>query len=229
LIVCLIASHAVAAESPSQSFSPEAWRRAADRHVSDWSRETMVHEFVTIVPESRLLGMKREAIAALLGEPGLSDEYFYPGSGPQGRFDIYRLSAKNNPSLRIDYGLDNTVSGVLLESSACVCEICGSDNAVTRKTFERTLLQPTGETPTTRPTIAQVETLLGSAGKSDVMRNVVGGQAWANYTDVWRVAGEANRYFIASGHIVARDWKSVAEAPADEFSIITMWPDCLPS
>ncbi len=213
--------------SRAAEFSADAWRRAVDPASRSWSRESIVRDFATVVPESRLIGMTRAEILALLGEPGLSERYYYySGAGPQGRVDFYRLSAANNPSFRLDYAEDDKVKSVLLEASPCVCALCNSESRVSRAVLERTLL---ASSSTTQPasSMAEIEKLIGAAGKSDVTKNTVGGQLWANYSEVWRLSDDPNGYFIASGHIAARNWTSLAEAPAYDLVLVSAWPNCL--
>src|SRR5579862_3112435 len=90
VIGLLTAALTIAAEPSHQSFSSKAWRDAVDKGKADWSREDMIREFVTIVPESKLIGKGRGQIIALFGEPGFSTVSYYPGGSPPNRVDIYR-------------------------------------------------------------------------------------------------------------------------------------------
>jgi hypothetical protein len=68
--------------------------------------------------------MSRAEIIHSLGEPGVSQQIYYPGTGLQARIDFYRLSAKNDDAFRVDYDAKDKVTGNSIEARSCACELC---------------------------------------------------------------------------------------------------------
>jgi hypothetical protein len=61
--------------------------------------------------------MTREELRRRLGAPGIAEAIYFPGEGPQGGIDFYRLSAKNEDSFRVDYDAEGKVTGNVIEAS----------------------------------------------------------------------------------------------------------------
>jgi hypothetical protein len=106
LLLSIGAAIAAVAYGGHTTFSPAAWRQAPDSIFPFWSREGLLHQFAA---KTVLVGLERARVTALLGPPGKTFELFYPASGPVGSSDIYRLSARNDRSFRIGYGVDGKV------------------------------------------------------------------------------------------------------------------------
>jgi len=120
LVLLISCTSGSAADTPS-GFSPEAWRRAADPRSGDWSREPLLRQFAQ---STHIDGMSRAEIIHSLGEPGVSQQIYYPGTGLQARIDFYRLSAKNDDAFRVDYDAKDKVTGNSIEARSCACELC---------------------------------------------------------------------------------------------------------
>jgi hypothetical protein len=96
LLVLVISCTSGSAAETLSGFSPEAWRKAVGRQSDNWSREPLLRQFAG---SADIRAMSRAEIIRSLGEPGVTEQIYYPGEGPHGRIDFYRLSAKNDDSL----------------------------------------------------------------------------------------------------------------------------------
>jgi hypothetical protein len=211
------------------SFSALAWRNASNRDPQNWSRVPLLAGLPRL---EQLQQQDRSTIVARLGMPGNSDEMYAPGMGRYARLDIYRLSAKDDRVLRLDYDAQDRLESDETEASSCGCPLCSkapSDTraAVAMAVLARTLLAASGLHPAVM-TKSRLEDLLGHPGRPYAMVNQVGGQAWEDYGEVWRIAGPSERFFIASGHIAVRDWEQQkdAELHMASYAIITVGPNC---
>ena len=211
------------------SFSALAWRNAPNQDPQDWSRESLLAGLPSL---EQMQQQARATIIARLGMPGISYELYTPGMGRQARLDIYRLSAKNDRVFRIDYDAKDRLKSDEVESSSCGCPLCSQVPAdtnaiVAMRVLARTALMGSGPYPavTTR---RQVEVLLGHAGQPHSVIEQIGGQAWVDYSDIWRIAGAGERFFIASGYVTVRDreTREDAELPITSYAIATVGPDC---
>ena len=211
------------------AFSASAWRDAPSRDPRNWSREPLLAGLPGL---AQMQTQDRAAIIARLGMPGNSDELYTPGMGRQSRLDIYRLSARNDRVFRIDYDAKDRLKSDAVEASACGCPLCSEVPAkagatLAMDTLAHSVLTGSGDvaTPATK---SQVERLLGHGGHSYAAIHQAGGQAWAGYGEVWRIAGPGERFFIASGDVTARDRaaRPDAQLPITGYAIITVGPDC---
>ena len=216
-------------EASFGSFSALAWRNSPRLDPQNWSRKSLLAGLPKL---EQLRQQDRATIIAHLGLPGNSDELYAPGMGRQGRLDIYRLSAKNDRVLRLDYDAQDRIESDEIEASSCGCPRCSEalpdERAmVTMDVLARTVLTGGGLYPTVM-TKGRVEGLLGHAGQSYAMIEQVGGQAWTDYGETWRITGAAERFFIASGDVTVRDHaaRQDDQLPITDYAIITVGPDC---
>jgi hypothetical protein len=112
LLLALV-STPIRAEDPAP-FSLEAWQQAADSKAPEWSRRDLLDQFAAT---TTINGMTREELRRRLGAPGIAEAIYFPGEGPQGGIDFYRLSAKNEDSFRVDYDAEGKVTGNVIEAS----------------------------------------------------------------------------------------------------------------
>jgi hypothetical protein len=222
-------SQASANNASFGSFSALAWRNAPSQDPQNWSRESLLAGLPTL---EQLRQQDRATIIARLGLPGNSDELYTPGMGRHARLDIYRLSAKDNRVLRLDYDAQDRLESDETEATSCGCPACSKAPSdpravVAMAVLARTVLKGGGFNPTVI-TKGRVEGLLGHAGGPYATVEQVGGQAWADYGEIWRIAGSGERFFIASGYITVRDREQQkdSELPITSYAIITVGPNC---
>lgn len=230
--VVLILSGMVSARASDAvfaAFSVSAWRNAPNQDPLNWSREQLLATLPTL---EQMQQRDRDAIIAALGMPGNSDELYTPGMGRRGRLDIYPLSAKNDRVLRIDYDAKDRFKSDAIEASACGCPRCSevprnASAKLAMKTLANTVLTGNGDFATAT-TKGHVEGLLGQAGWSFSAIQQVGGQAWANYGEIWRIAGASERFFMANGGVTARDRGALQDAqlPITDYAIVTVGLNC---
>ena len=134
LLLALV-STPIHAEDPAP-FSLEAWQQAADSKAPEWSRRDLLDQFAAT---TTINGMTREELRRRLGAPGIAEAIYFPGEGPQGGIDFYRLSAKNEDSFRVDYDAEGKVTGNVIEASPCVCTICKDASPATASVAAATL------------------------------------------------------------------------------------------
>jgi len=227
LVLLILCTSGSAAETQS-GFSPEAWRKAADSRSDTWSRETLLRQFAG---GTDISAMSRAEIIHWLGEPGVTQQIYDPGEGPQGRIDFYRLSAKNDHSFRIDYDAKDKVSVNFIEASPCTCELCelaGADaGSVRMEALEGSLLKedPGGQQSIT---MSGLERRVGIPGKHHTAEARIGGQMWAIYSAVWRVAEQPRSFLIVSGTAPRREQREFDQVRVENFALIEAWPGCLP-
>jgi len=231
MLVLFEFSPTIANDALFSSFSAPAWRSAPNRDPQNWSRESLLAGLPTL---EQLRQQDRFTIIARLGMPGNSDELYTPGMGRNARLDIYRLSAKDDRVLRLDYDAEDRLESDETETSSCGCPLCSrappdARAVVAMPLLARTVLKAGGPYPAVM-TEGRVEDLLGHPGRSYATVNQVGGQAWADYGEVWRIAGSSDRFFIASGNITVREreQKKDTELPINSYAIVTVGPDCPP-
>lgn len=217
---------------PRKNVPPEILWKIAPGMGDYWNRE---QHLPAIFAKRRLEDMSRRDVLRLLGQPGYS-AVIYPGNT---RIDIYRLSAKNDRSYRIDYEPDSKyvddgkAHGNVIESGPCSCPTCATDApSVLMETVHKTGLLNLENDATVPPNLkmSTLETQLGS-GRIRSSRNMAGGMVWFNYSETWRIEkdGSPSQYFLADGHVPWRD------APNDDisgqhvggWSVITFSPNCL--
>jgi hypothetical protein len=229
LLVLSGISPASANEASFDSFSALSWRNAPSQDPQNWSRESLLAGLPKL---EQLRQQDRATIIARLGLPGNSDELYTPGMGRHARLDIYRLSAKNDRVLRLDYDAQDRIESDEIEASSCGCPRCSealpdARAMVTIDALARTVLKEAGPYPIVM-TKGQVENLLGHAGRSYAMIEQVGGQAWTDYGETWRITGAAQRFFIASGELTVRDRaaRQDGQLPITDYAIVTVGPNC---
>jgi hypothetical protein len=219
----------IANDSAFDSFSASAWRNAPNRDPQNWSRESLLAGLPKL---EQIRQQDRATIIARLGLPGNSDELYTPGMGRQGRLDIYRLSAKNDHVFRIDYDAKDRLESDEIEVNSCGCPRCSEAPPEARATVAMDLLARTvltgSDVVATATTKGEVEAMLGHAGQSYAAIQQVGGQAWTDYGEIWRIAGAGERFFIASGDVTTRDraTRQDAQLPITDYAIVTVGPDC---
>lgn len=228
LLLAIIAAIAAVAHDGHGTFSPAAWRQAADSHFPFWSREGLLDQFAA---KTELVGLERARVTALLGPPGKSFELFYPASGPVGVTDIYRLSARNDRSFRIDYGVDGKVIKDFVDATPCECRGCAElpttpDLVMPIEALNNFLAEDRTQGARTQLTVAGLEAALGRPGRR-ATATVTRGQVWVEFVDAWRIAGENDRFFFADGHEPLRSWKSFEDAIVMSYAVVTMRPQCL--
>lgn len=228
---------ASAAESKS-GFSPQAWR-SAPHTPGDWSREALAEKFTN----DGVHGMERERAIALLGEPGYLQVY-YDWAGPLS-FATYRLNAKNDHTLKIEYNSDNKVNSAEIAAESCRCDECGDQPPpVPSSAVDDVVVKEAPRRGQKLLSIAQFEGLLGRTGKRSFKLAKAtplgrGGGADSNadeetevrYRDVWRIDGGApNRFLAAYGSVRRRDVnpQAIGNVLLHTYTIITMQPECLP-
>jgi hypothetical protein len=212
LLNCLALSWAA---GPDHASLRDAWLQAPESQGAHWNRVSLLDRLVAGV---RMEGMPRAKVLDLLGPPGYSAE-MYPGDT---RIDVYRLSAANHRSLRLDYQADSTLIGDSIEDDPCDCDSCTSGAPMLPAAALRKELSTT-------QTMSGIEQSLGRPGDLHVTRESVGGQAWLAYSETWRVAGAPHRFLIVSGNVPARTAPTgvVADKPAGSWAVVTFAPACL--
>ncbi len=181
--------------------------------------------------ETNIDGLAREEVVRLLGEPGMTNEIFYPGKGFQGRIDFYRLSAKNEDSFRIDYDASDKVSGNTIEAKPCSCATCAAATASSElKTdaLRSSVLAPAPDGEDATRSFAALGALVGAPGTRSTTEVRIGSQTWSVYSETWRVANEAHRFFTATGRAPLRQQQPFDEASIGDYALIGNWPECLP-
>ena len=225
LLVCgVLEMLACSAASPVGLSPRDAWLSAPKLQGARWNREK---ELDRLVAGRNLAGKTRAEMVREFGEPGYS-WLDYPGGS---RIEEYRLSAKNDTAFRVDYDEDGKVHEDSIESSGCVCLLCKADApAVPMGVVQGSGLLKKGDgyVPSGL-TMAQVEGKLGSRGRVETSRNVMGGQVWFGYSETWRIGDRPGEWFEADGHVSWRNAPddSVGKQPVESWSVMTFAPDCL--
>ena len=210
------------------AFSARAWRNAPNQDPQNWSREPLLDGFPKL---EQMRQQDRATIIARLGTPGTSYDLYLPGAGRNARIDLYRLSAKNDRVLSINYDANDRLELDAVEAGSCGCRLCSEAPPdpraiVPMDVLARTVL--TGSDVSATVTKGRVERLLGHGGRPYATTSTDGGQAWADYSEIWRIAGAGERYFIASGQLPVRDreTRQDAQLPITSYAIATVGPDC---
>src|SRR5580658_1164632 len=203
------------------AFSAQAWRNAPNQDPQNWSRESLLDGFPKL---EQMRQQDRATIIARLGTPGTSYDLYVPGAGRNARIDLYRLSAKNDRVLSINYDANDRLELDAVEAGSCGCRLCSEASPdaraiVAMDVLARTVL--TGSDVPAMVTKGRVESLLGHRGRPYATTSTAGGQAWADYSEIWRIAGAGERFFIASGQLPVRDreTRQDAELPITSFAI----------
>ena len=219
---------ACAKDRAFDSFPTSAWLSAPGPNRENWSRESLLASLPT---SEQLQQRDRTSITAHLGMPGSSAELYSPGKGRHARIDNYRLSAKSDRSLRINYDGEDRFENYAVDDSSCGCPMCSHAASDPRAMVPmddllRTVLNATdGAGATTK---GKVDRLLGHTGQPYAATQQIGGRAWTGYGEIWPIAGAGERFFIASGELTVRDreTRQDVELPITSFSVLTIGPDC---
>jgi hypothetical protein len=228
LIVLLISCAGGLAAETLSGFSTEAWQKAVDPRSDTWSREPLLRQFAGSHDIRR---MSRAEIEHWLGEPGVTQHIYSPGEGFRHRIDFYRLSAKNEDSFRIEYDAKDNVSADFIEPRSCVCELCelvrAAAGSVQMEALENTILKedPSGQQSIT---MSELERRLGIPGKHHTAEARIGGQMWAIYSALWRVAEQPRSFLIVSGTAPLREQREFDQVRVENFAFVEAWPGCLP-
>ena len=217
------------AEDSPGAATLETWQRAADPHSKTWSREAMLDGLLNGV---KIETLDRQRVLALLGPPGFASESYYPGQGLSGRLDLYRLSAKNGRSFRVNYRPSGQVETASTDATPCVCPLCrdlsGNTDIIIEDAVVTDLLTVqlvSADHQTIK--LAELEQLVGHVGKRSLDNRTIGGQAWVNYNVAWRISGGGGEHFlVAGGHITSRDWDTFEEARIQSYDLITLTAEC---
>jgi hypothetical protein len=214
--------------SAEVKFSPQAWRRAADPKSPGWSRQGLLSSFYQ---QYRLHGLARTKVIELLGEAAIAYE-LYPGSDQRERIDIYRLSAKNNESFRVEYNASDKVSSAFVDKRSCRADAFAgtepiTDRILSLEALEKALLKPYREEQILNMPISQLETLIGKSNKSWTQKSHAGGRMWVNDNYVWRLSADGRRVFTANSHVPVGN-REQSDARVRSYAIVSMGPDCLP-
>jgi hypothetical protein len=230
ILTLLITSAPTSAKDESfGSFSTQIWRSAPNQDPQNWSREPLLAGLPGL---GQMRQIDRATIIAQLGPPGISDELYTPGAGRHARLDIYRLSAKNDRILRIDYDTKDRFEGDDVETGPCGCPACiaalPDTQAIVRMDILARAVLKRRNTNTTAITKGRLDQLVGHAGRPRLTTEQAGGQAWTDYSEIWRIAGPNERYFLASGQVPARDraTQQDSEFPITSYALVTVGPDC---
>ena len=205
----------------------DKWLRAANQKSKSWSREALL---------SPTLGQTkietREQAIALLGLPNFSADGYDPGRGLTNRLDLYRLSAKDDVSFRLDYEPSGKIRDEAKESTPHFCPTCrdvanSSDPALPAQTVS-SFLKALENPASSRPMLSDAEHSFGRSGLKKVNLDVmVGGRPWANYSVIWRVADAGHRFVMATGHLLMRDYSAANDLPIDSYDLVTVTDECL--
>jgi hypothetical protein len=229
LLVLVVARTSGGAAETLGRFSPEAWRNAASQQSDDWSREPLLKQFAA---GTDIRAMPRAEVIHWLGAPGVSQQIYSPGEGARGRIDVYRLSAKNDDSFRIDYDDGDKVTANAIEPRACACELCALTRAdaasLPVEMLEGSVLKKDPDGLRKSVTLAEVEKNLGRPGQHHSEDARIGGRMWEISTALWHVSGNPRRFFIASGTVPTTDRKEFDQVLVENFALVEAWPECLP-
>ncbi len=223
-ILLLCAPTLTRGDAPRQ-FTPEAWRAAADPKSPDWSRKDLLQQ---LAATHSIIGMSRQELIQLLGDPGMSQQTAFPGSMlPGGRMDFWRLSARNDESFRVGYGPDGKVATSTMEADSCSCQSCGDAGEKTPTIDSGHLRDDLWGKTDTGLTFADVEQIAGVPGQRETVPSTVAHQVWVRYIEQWRVGGELPRFFVASGQLPENQAVPFEQVRVAEVALITSWPECL--
>ena len=219
-----ISALALAAASQKTTEDPtQAWLGAPQTQGAHWDREAQLKP---LIQGKHLEGMSRSGVLGLIGQPGFSSEDF-PGDT---RLDLYRISAANKQSLRIDYDKGSKVVSDEIDQGPCDCSQCRQEMpSVSRAALAKSgLLEIKQDFVSSTPTIGQIENMLGK-GKLNQVQSTAGGQVWMNFSETWRVEGATQQFFLADGHdpLTKVFGQPIQERQFLSWSLISYAPDCL--
>ena len=215
-------------QAAQEQFSPEQWRQAVDAKNPNWSRDTLLKQFVE---QYKLDGMDRSRVISLLGQPAISQEH-EPRGQYRSRQDFYCLSAKDINSFRIEYDVKDKVKSYFVEATPC--KSCGlyigaapaAGKFLKIDVLNNSLLQKYGDEQIRQMKISRLEAILGKADKSRTVDSRAGGQLWVNFDYICRLSADGTRVFVVDGHVPRRDWNPNADLRILSWWLITMAPGC---
>jgi hypothetical protein len=212
-------------EDAPRQFTPEAWRAAADPKSPDWSRKDLLQQLAANHP---IIGMSRQQLIQLLGDPGMSQQNAFPGSMlPGSHMDFWRLSARNDESFRVDYGPDGKVATSTMEGDSCACQSCGDAGDKTPRIDSGRLRDDLWGKTDTGLTFSDLEQMSGVPGQRETVPSTVLHQVWVKFSEQWHVGGELPRFFVASGELPQNQAVPFEQVRVAQVALITLWPECL--
>jgi hypothetical protein len=199
-----------------------AWLQAPKSQGANWTRVALLGQLMAGV---KLDGVPRTKVVGLFGQPGYSAES-YP---ERSKIEVYRLSAANDRSFRVDYDSGNRVTGYFVDNSPCSCDTCTAGVPV----LSAAVLDKSGLMRTAprqgRLTMSAFERMLGQRGQVQLSHNRVGGQMWLNYTETWRVGSASHQFLMVWGHTPARDapTDAIGDKFVESWALVSFMPECL--
>jgi hypothetical protein len=129
--------------------------------------------------------MARARVLELLGKSAVAYE-LHPGSDQRERMDVYRLSAKNGESFRVEYNTQDEVSSAFVDTRSCKADAFAGPAAIGEKvltaaTLEKVLLKKYPRDQIISMQISQLEALIGKSDKNWTRKSLVRGQTWMYY------------------------------------------------
>lgn len=219
------------AQGPSfpADFPAATWQHAPSRDPQPWSRESLLARFPSI---DQLKDAGRAQVQSVLGQPGLSVEILTRDMLTESYADTYRLSDRNDRTLRLDYGSNGALQSIAVATEPCACPACARarhqshDSALSR---ERLLRAFGAVHDDSRPlTDAALDRLLGSRGTAYRLTTVAGGRTWLQYARIWRMSEAPEQFFVTSGETPRASTSSSTGQPLlyTNFAVMTMSPEC---
>ena len=218
-LICLLVGGAAISDDASLR---TAWLQAPKSQGANWDRTPQLHQ---LLAGMKLDGMARAKVHNLLGQPGYSQQEYPDGA----EVDFYRLSAVNGQSLRIDYESPNQATGFATEYTPCECKLCAVDAPVLRAAVLARNRSRLTSPAQNNVTMSALEKMMGLAGRSSHLVNMMGNQAWFHYDEVWRMDGPPHQFLIAHGEVpflMARD-STIGGQKVESLTLISIWPECL--
>ena len=77
-------------------------------------------------------------------------------------------------------------------------------------------------------TMSELERRVGTPGKHHTAEARIGGQMWAIYSALWRVAEQPRSFLIVSGTAPRREQREFDQVRVENSALIEAWPECLP-
>jgi hypothetical protein len=209
------------AADPDDASLRQAWLQAPHSQGAKWDRTALLKRMVA---GRDMVGTPRAKVLEMFGPPGYSAQT-YPGSS---RMEFYRLSTANEEKLRLDYD-GNTVTSYLIDAIPCSCDSCaGAAPLLTEEALSKSgLIRATRLEKTL--TMQEFEKLVGRPGELRRASSTAGGQAWLNYTEIWRVGAEPHRFLMVDGHVPLRSapTQAVGDKPVLSWALVSFSPGCL--
>jgi hypothetical protein len=205
----------------------DEWIQAGTSTSSDWSREALLNQ---ILGRSKV--ETREQVSALLGPPDYTVEEYHAGYGATDRFDIYRLSAKNDRSYNITYEPSGEIQHQEIENRPCGCPSCekaakAANAALSSQTVSDFMVTLKGA-PSVPQMLSTIELSLGNPGVKKIDLDVPRGrQFWAFYSATWPIADNDHHFLMASGSMPMVHYSWDKDLPIDSYSLIAVTNECL--